>query len=117
MNSNYTNDNALTILRDNITRLVNDERNHTSMRNLSVAIERDESYIQKFLDGKFIPSFDAIIDIANFFDLPVYELFIDPASRTFYETSIQHRLPLIPDDRLSDLQALCDRWAVYKSRK
>ena len=66
MNSNYTNDNALTILRDNITRLVNDERNHTSMRNLSVAIERDESYIQKFLDGKFIPSLDAIIDIANF---------------------------------------------------
>ncbi len=67
----------LDILHSNIIKLLNETENGYSMRGLSTAIERSEGYMQKLLVGKFTPSLDTLIDISNYFDIPVWALLIN----------------------------------------
>ena len=91
----------LDILHANIIKLLNETENGYSMRGLSTAIERSEGYIQKMLVGKFTPSLDTLIDISNYFDIPVWALLIDGKFSCQLIQHINTQLFLLPKDSLT----------------
>ncbi|MCI8505357.1 MAG: helix-turn-helix transcriptional regulator [Lachnospiraceae bacterium] len=91
----------LDILHTNIIKLLNETENGYSMRGLSTAIERSEGYIQKMLVGKFTPSLDTLIDISNYFDIPVWALLIDGKFSCQLIQHINTQLFLLPKESLT----------------
>ena len=62
------------IIQNNILELM-EERN-LSMRQLSADMNRSESYAQKLLNGDFVPKLDKLLIIADYFEVPIWRLFL-----------------------------------------
>lgn len=62
------------IIQKNILDLM-EERN-LSMRQLSADMNRSESYAQKLLNGDFVPKLDKLLIIADYFEVPIWRLFL-----------------------------------------
>lgn len=96
-----TKEDVLKTLHANIIKLLNEPDNTYSMRGLSTAIERSEGYIQKLLMGKFTPSLDTLVDISNYFNIPIWALLIDGKFSCQLIQHINTELFTLPRDSLS----------------
>ena len=64
------------IIQDNI--LSEMEKADISMRQLSADINCSESYVQKLLNGDFVPTVEKLSIIADYFEIPLWKLFLAP---------------------------------------
>lgn len=69
-------ENLKKIIQSNILDLMS--QSNISMRQLSADINCSESYIQKILSGDFTPKLERLLDIANYFNVPIWMLFLSP---------------------------------------
>ncbi len=68
------------IIQQNILDLM-EERN-LSARRLSADMNLSESYAQKLLNGTFVPKLDKLLMIAEYFNVPIWRLFLSPELAT-----------------------------------
>lgn len=64
------------IIQDNILNEM--EKADISMRQLSADINCSESYVQKLLNGNFVPTVEKLSIIADYFQIPLWKLFLAP---------------------------------------
>ncbi len=62
------------IIQRNILNEMN--KANISMRQLSADISCSESYVQKLLNGNFVPTLEKLNVIADYFDIPIWTLFL-----------------------------------------
>ncbi|MDD6573254.1 MAG: helix-turn-helix transcriptional regulator [Thermoflexaceae bacterium] len=92
------------IIQNNIVNLLNNNPN-ISMRTLSDAIDGSPSYIQKILGGKFTPSLNKLIEISNYFNVPVSTLFSE-GNFSPEEEAIIAKLDSLSDESLKMVSLL-----------
>lgn len=86
-------DDVKSILQKNITTLL-DSDTPFSMRKLSMEINCSESYIQKVVEGKIVPSLQKLIDIANYFDVPLATLLTESPK----DIVVNHKAELVKNE-------------------
>ena len=86
------------IIQNNILALM-EERN-ISMRQLSADMNRSESYAQKLLNGDFVPKLDKLLLIAEYFNVPIWRLFLSTELTTGKLQEIETYLLTFDDDAL-----------------
>lgn len=62
------------VIQNNILELM--AESNISMRQLSADINCSESYVQKILSGNFTPKLEKLLDIADYFQVPIWTLFL-----------------------------------------
>lgn len=62
------------IIQNNILNEMN--KANISMRQLSADINCSESYVQKLLNGNFVPTLEKLKDIAEYFKVPIWTFFL-----------------------------------------
>ncbi len=62
------------IIQSNILNEMN--KANISMRQLSADINCSESYVQKLLNGNFVPTLEKLNDIAEYFKVPIWTFFL-----------------------------------------
>lgn len=62
------------VIQNNILKLMSES--NVSMRQLSADINCSESYVQKLLNGDFHPKLEKLTDIADYFHVPIWALFL-----------------------------------------
>lgn len=67
-------DELMQIIQNNILALM--DEHDISMRQLSADMNCSESYAQKLLNGDFVPKLDKLLMIAEYFDVPIWRLFL-----------------------------------------
>ena len=68
-------ENLKKVIQTNILELMS--KSNISMRQLSADINCSESYIQKILSGDFTPKLEKLLDIANYFGVPLWMILLD----------------------------------------
>ena len=68
---------SLQIVYDNLVQLLNDPKYGISMRKLSTELGRSGNYIQKLISDQSAITIDALNDISDYFDVPLWTFFID----------------------------------------
>ena len=86
------------IIQNNILELM-EERN-ISMRQLSANMNRSESYAQKLLNGDFVPKLDKLLMIAEYFNVPIWRLFLSTELATGKLQQIETYLLTFDEDAL-----------------
>ncbi|MGN0160127.1 MAG: helix-turn-helix domain-containing protein [Lachnospiraceae bacterium] len=74
------------IIIDNINTLLV-KRKDISLKSLSHAIGTSDSYMQKLMSGKCVPTLDKLIQLSNYFEVPVHTL-LTPNTPTSQEVQI-----------------------------
>lgn len=62
------------VIQNNILELM--AESNISMRQLSADINCSESYVQKILSGNFTPKLEKLMIIADYFQVPIWTLFL-----------------------------------------
>ncbi len=62
------------VIQNNILKLMSESG--ISMRQLSADINCSESYVQKILSGDFTPKLERLLDISDYFNVPIWALFL-----------------------------------------
>lgn len=91
-------ENLKKVIQTNILELMS--RSNISMRQLSADINCSESYIQKILSGDFTPKLEKLLDIANYFSVPLWMLFLDKDATPDKITEIESYLYTFDEDAL-----------------
>jgi len=86
------------IIQRNILDLM-EERN-LSARRLSADMNLSESYAQKLLNGTFVPKLDKLLLIADYFNVPIWRLFLSPELATGKLQEIETYLLTFDDEAL-----------------
>lgn len=91
-------DNLKKVIQHNILNLMSET--NISMRQLSADINCSESYIQKILSGEFTPKLERLLDIANYFEVPLWTLFLDRDATPDKITQIESFLYTFDEDAI-----------------
>lgn len=86
------------IIQGNILELMS--QSNISMRQLSADINCSESYVQKILSGDFTPKLERLLDIANYFQVPIWMLFLSPETTPDKAYQIQSYVLKLDDDSM-----------------
>lgn len=85
-------------IQGNILELMS--KSNISMRQLSADINCSESYVQKILSGDFTPKLERLLDIAEYFGVPIWMLFFSPDDAPDKATQIQAYVLQLDDDSM-----------------
>lgn len=91
-------ENLKKIIQGNILELMS--KSNISMRQLSADINCSESYVQKILSGDFTPKLERLLDIAEYFNVPIWMLFLAPDNVPDKATQIQAYVLKLDDDSM-----------------
>lgn len=86
------------IIQRNILDLMEDR--NLSARRLSADMNLSESYAQKLLNGTFVPKLDKLLLIADYFNVPIWRLFLSPELATGKLQEIETYLLTFDDEAL-----------------
>ena len=68
---------SLQIVANNLVQLLNDPKYGISMHKLSTELGRSGNYIQKIISDQSAITINALNDISDYFDVPLWTFFID----------------------------------------
>lgn len=91
-------ENLKKVIQGNILELMS--KSNISMRQLSADINASESYVQKILSGDFTPKLERLLDIAEYFNVPIWALFLSEDTAPDKVAQIESYLLSFDDDAL-----------------
>lgn len=86
------------VIQNNILELMSES--NISMRQLSADINCSESYVQKILSGNITPKLEKLQIIAEYFDVPVWALFLSTENTPSQLSEIEAYLLSFDEDTL-----------------
>lgn len=87
------------ILQKNLIALLN-QHNDMSMRQLSALLGKSNSYVQKIMNGTFLPPLDKLLEICDYFDISLATLLADDDNISMeLKTAIERFARLSPESQ------------------
>lgn len=87
------------ILQKNLIALLN-QHNEMSIRQLSALLGKSNSYVQKIMNGTFLPSLDKLLEICDYFDISLATLLAEDDTISMeLKTAIDQFTKLSPESQ------------------